>query len=167
MPAYILPSTADVFLTCTTQTEPPVFTPCMAENVDCLRYSIRVRNAGADLTIPLPLSRLQPTDGPLIRLLLAFLHSRAFHRFRVSSTAHITIQTILGALWAFWSDIHGIKPTAYKEFCERLRALMPLTEPEAEDMTDRLQDFIAWVEVKVGVTELKFKTLFSNSTAVV
>ena len=87
----------------------------------------------------MPLNGLRPTDGPVIRILLAYIRSQAFAQMRLSSTAHHTIQTILASLWAFWSDIQGVPHGAYADFCGGMKALMPRMPPEGGDVTETIQ----------------------------
>ncbi|KAI1783513.1 hypothetical protein LXA43DRAFT_1132082 [Ganoderma leucocontextum] len=150
---------ADVYLMSTTRTNPPIFEACTVRNADVLDYCIRVAHDGVELTVPLPLNGLRPTDGPIIRLLLAFLRSRAFARFHVSPTAHDTILTILCALWAFWSDLNGIPPGAYTRFCARLVALMPQTRPDGGDMTADMSGFITWVRDELRGCALRYRPI--------
>ena len=68
--------------------------------------------------------------------------------FNVSIRACKTIDTILRALWAFWSDLKGIPPHAYTDFCARLKALMPGRRADGGDVTigEGMQAFITWVK---------------------
>ena len=100
--------------------------------------------------MPLPLCGLSPTDGPVLRLLIAFVQSASFARFNVSSTAEITINVILRSLWAFWSDIHGIPTDAYTQFCDRLKSLMPSHRPDRGDVTLELAGLVAWLKNELG-----------------
>ena len=74
------------------------------------------------------------------------MRSQAFTQFRVSPMAHQTIHCLLCALWAFWTDLHGIAPNTYVQFCQRLKALMPETPPDGGDMTIYMQDVVTWVQ---------------------
>ena len=123
-------------------------------------YACRV--GGWSLTkstqIPLPLNGLRPTDGPIIRLLLAFQKSAAFAHFNLSAVAEDTIATILSALWAFWSDLHGIPVDSYPQFCARLKELMPSRLPDGGDVTEQMADFVRWVKDSVGaVSAIAFR----------
>ena len=177
------PEPAFTYLLSLTRESPRSFEACSSSNHTILDFFLVVqgphkilkvgtyacRVGGWSLTqstqIPLPLNGLRPTDGPIIRLLLAFQKSAAFARFNLSAVAEDTIATILSTLWAFWSDLNVIPVDSYPQFCSRLKQLMPSQRPDGGDVMEQMADFVRWVKDRVravSVTHLRATACVQN-----